>query len=780
MHPAFVLLSWTSADLIQHLWQSSVIALALLVLMGLCARFSARTRLALVWMALAKFALPFGILAALVTLIGGNPQNWLVSRVLPTPFMLETPALAAHGADPRTPGTDTTTPSGTTATATATVLFDGANVGDQGSNWSWTHVLLGVWLAGFTTLFSWWLLGGYCLRRRLLADAQAISLEMYARLESAAARVGLRELPRCVTVGPGHSPGLLGVFFPILTLPAELEKNLTAAELESVLLHELIHVRRRDPFWLAVHVTGVCALWFNPVAWLLGRWIRLETEKSCDERVLELTGRPDTYAHGLLKVVHLALGLPAPSLVGAITPPVVSRVQNILRHGQRTDRRSLRLTALAVGVFLLALGGNTGTRASTTEVQADSAESEAASTTISSFHYLPPVPAAMPATVISRMAAAVAPSFAPPETLRVIRQEIVLAPIADPAPEATPDETLALDATAQEAVTAPEAVKSDPLPSTESTVEPPVALADAASGGEGATESAGAPAFDLGVESLPLDPFPVFFASLASPVPEAQTQGSATFGPTGPIIAAEAELAGPLEPAKIYAHQDVDSEPIALLQVKPEYPGSLKRAGIEGSATIAFTVDLNGTPQNVRSVKPTDRLFAEAAVAAVRQLRYLPGLKNGLPVATAMELPFSFHIRANPEPTPALAVTPAASAAQPAVAPPSAAKPVHAVLANAYHPQDLDVIPVAMFQPQPVYPADLKRAGIAGKTTVSFVVDAKGNVKNVRPVDSTDRRFEAAAIAAVSKWKFQPGRRDGESVPALVVIPFYFNLSNRF
>ena len=79
MHPTLALLSWTPADLVHHLWQSSVIALALLVLMGLCARFSARTRLTLVWMALAKFALPFGILAMVVTLLGGNPQNWAVS-----------------------------------------------------------------------------------------------------------------------------------------------------------------------------------------------------------------------------------------------------------------------------------------------------------------------------------------------------------------------------------------------------------------------------------------------------------------------------------------------------------------------------------------------------------------------------------------------------------------------------------------------------------------------------------------------------------------------------
>ena len=99
---------------------------------------------------------------------------------------------------------------------------------------------------------------------------------------------------------------------------------------------------------------------------------------------------------------------------------------------------------------------------------------------------------------------------------------------------------------------------------------------------------------------------------------------------------------------------------------------------------------------------------------------------------------------------------------------------------TSYSLSDLDVIPVATYQVEPVYPADLKRAGVSGRATVSCVVDAKGNVNSVRPVDSTDTRFEAAALNAVGKWKFQPGVRDGEAVPSLVVVPFTFNLSNRY
>lgn len=757
------LLSWTPADLIHHLWQSSVIALALVVLMALCARFSARTRLALVWMALAKFALPFGILAAVVTLLGGNPQGWLASGIVPAPaFVLERPMLAALTTDAAGAGLNP----GADPANMAAVLFGESRVsGEHATAWSVPQVLLLLWAGGFAALLAWWLIGGLCLRRRLLDGAEALSLEMYGHVEAAAAKAGLRELPRCLTVAPGNSPGLLGIFFPILTLPAGLEKDLTRAELESVLLHEMIHVRRRDPFWLAVHVTGVCSLWFNPVAWLLGRWIRLETEKSCDERVLELTGHPDTYAQGILKVVHLALGLPPPSLVGAITPPVVSRVQNILRHGSHPDHRWLRAAALSCGVFLLALGGNTDSLAKVAEAPEFTPPVGMATTPSTPFSLLAMPTGTLPGAVISRLV----PSH--PEIQRpaapVLPSPGSLAPQAE-FPEA--DSAVSTeDPTGSEIPPVDSSPIAIPAPRLEPVAEVVTLPADLPAL-EPAPAPSVAPAELFAADSLLLDQFAATFAPGSLPRP---TEGPGTLGTTGPIVA---ELAAPADEERVYAHLEVDTLPIALARPSAEYPGSLKRAGIEGSATIALTVDARGQVRDVRSIRPTEHLFAQAAVDAVRQWVFLPGLKNGQPVATAMEVPFNFHIRPDAEATTALLHASPAPVARAAVARPNASRADDSV--PAFAANDLDLIPTLTHQVEPVYPADLKRAGIAGKATVSFVVDAKGNVKNIRPVESSDRRFESAALAAVARWKFRPGIRDGEAVNTLVVVPITFNLSS--
>lgn len=76
----------------------------------------------------------------------------------------------------------------------------------------------------------------------------------------------------------------------------------------------------------------------------------------------------------------------------------------------------------------------------------------------------------------------------------------------------------------------------------------------------------------------------------------------------------------------------------------------------------------------------------------------------------------------------------------------------------------LDQRPTPRVQIQPQYPFEMRRAGIEGEVVVEFIVDTNGDVRNPFVVRSTQREFEAAAIQAVSKWKFRPGRRGGRAV----------------
>jgi beta-lactamase regulating signal transducer with metallopeptidase domain len=84
----------------------------------------------------------------------------------------------------------------------------------------------------------------------------------------------------------GATPAVDGVFRPRISLPAEIERTLTAPELEAVLLHELTHARRRDNLIRLVHEIAACAFWFHPLVWLAGSQLSLYRELSCDESVI--------------------------------------------------------------------------------------------------------------------------------------------------------------------------------------------------------------------------------------------------------------------------------------------------------------------------------------------------------------------------------------------------------------------------------------------------------------------------------------------------------------
>lgn len=89
----------------------------------------------------------------------------------------------------------------------------------------------------------------------------------------------------------------------------------------------------------------------------------------------------------------------------------------------------------------------------------------------------------------------------------------------------------------------------------------------------------------------------------------------------------------------------------------------------------------------------------------------------------------------------------------------------------------LDNSPRTRFQAAPLYPFEAKREGRSGEVMVEFMVDESGRVHDPRVVTSSDRVFEEAAVRAVAKWQFEPGRRDGKIVRFRMSVPIVFRLS---
>lgn len=97
--------------------------------------------------------------------------------------------------------------------------------------------------------------------------------------------------------------------------------------------------------------------------------------------------------------------------------------------------------------------------------------------------------------------------------------------------------------------------------------------------------------------------------------------------------------------------------------------------------------------------------------------------------------------------------------------------------AAVFDPSMLDNQPVPRLQGRPNYPFEMRRAGIAGEVVVDFIVDVNGDVQNAFAVKMSQREFESAAVQAVSKWKFKPGKKGGRNVNTHMQVPIVFTLN---
>lgn len=89
---------------------------------------------------------------------------------------------------------------------------------------------------------------------------------------------------------------------------------------------------------------------------------------------------------------------------------------------------------------------------------------------------------------------------------------------------------------------------------------------------------------------------------------------------------------------------------------------------------------------------------------------------------------------------------------------------------------DLDQRPRPISQVKPRYPLELKKAKITGSVVLLFVLNENGRVEDLRVEASSRPEFEKPALAAVRKWRFKPGTREGKAVRSYVRQQILFNL----
>jgi beta-lactamase regulating signal transducer with metallopeptidase domain len=215
-----------------------------------------------------------------------------------------------------------------------------------------------VYLSSFYLLvlgfMAWKLLYGFfqarLLRTRGLATAGVALEEKVATL---AHRLSISRPVRVFLSRMVDVPATLGFFKPVILLPLSSLTQLTPTQLESILLHELAHIRRMD-YLLNIWVSCVeTMLYHNPFAWLLVRAVRRERELCCDDIVLSCRLDAVEYASALLSL-EKSRSLPALSMALASNGSK-GQLLNRVRRMTSAPRISRPYTDRLMALFLFCL-----------------------------------------------------------------------------------------------------------------------------------------------------------------------------------------------------------------------------------------------------------------------------------------------------------------------------------------------------------------------------------------------------------------------------------------
>jgi bla regulator protein BlaR1 len=298
-----------------HLWQSTIFALAAALLTLVVRKNHARIRHT-IWMAASlKFLIPFALLVS-----AGGHLRWSNP---PAPSPRVTHALQQISQPFSSPIEYTAVPAPATPAPLLPIMS-----------------LYGLWVAGFSGVLIFW----YLRWRRVQSVVRAASPIDLGAPVIAMSSPALLE------------PGVCGIFRPVLLLPEGILERLTPQQLQAIVAHELCHVRRRDNLAAAIHMVIESIFWFHPLVWWIGSRLLDERERACDEEVLRQGSRPEVYAEGILNVCRFYVESPLTCVSGITGSDLKKRIEGIMTH-RIVPRISAgrRLMLAAAGFIAIAL-----------------------------------------------------------------------------------------------------------------------------------------------------------------------------------------------------------------------------------------------------------------------------------------------------------------------------------------------------------------------------------------------------------------------------------------
>jgi len=206
------------------------------------------------------------------------------------------------------------------------------------------------------------------------------------------------------------------------------------------------------------------------------------------------------------------------------------------------------------------------------------------------------------------------------------------------------------------------------------------------------------------------------------------------------------------------------SAPIPRQTPSPRYTDEARARKITGEVEVLVVVLPDGTVGPIKRLTSLDAEFGldDEAVAVAKRYVFEPGRKNGAPVAVVATIFVVFQL---PD-----ARSPNLRVIGGTADPPDVLEPALAKGVERPGPGVLRPLPT-----RKVYPGPSATSTITGQVAMVAVVNADGTVGDVRIVKALDPALDAAALAAVRQWIFEPALKSGK--PTAIVLSLFIDFA---
>ncbi|MGA3046857.1 MAG: energy transducer TonB [Terracidiphilus sp.] len=180
-------------------------------------------------------------------------------------------------------------------------------------------------------------------------------------------------------------------------------------------------------------------------------------------------------------------------------------------------------------------------------------------------------------------------------------------------------------------------------------------------------------------------------------------------------------------------------------------------SALPGSCMLSMVVGADGIPVNIHVVHSTGDALDAAAIEAIKQSKFEPGILRKQPIAVRVRVQFLFSADRSPA-IPALLVP---------------------MFRNSAGSGDYDKPPVPIHQENAEYSDEARRNRITGVVLISLLVGTDGLPTDLHVVKSVGAGLDEKALDSVSKYRFKPAMKDGNPVPARITVEVSFRLGAR-